>query len=214
MLRFPIILIAVLFAVEAFAVRSCFIEIGGHNVLLNRWVGKPEHEVDILLRLLGELPETKTHALEFGARLSRGEITVSDLDTENGVAARTFYQDKHVSIKIDGSELGLLLVHFYHEIIHALDQEALEKLDSKDLSPVEKDKVTFKAERKAFDVQAELVKALQREFPCSENYFSEHQLKGNVLARNPTDLEIKLLYGLVAVSENSNSVARQVKGTH
>ncbi|MCB0404622.1 MAG: hypothetical protein KDD51_07525 [Bdellovibrionales bacterium] len=200
-LRLSVILVALVYSVPGFAVRACLIEFDGGTLLLNRWVNEPARRVEQLLDVLQEIPETKVNALEFGARLSRGEFSVTPLASEYKVAARTFYETGAVSIGLDSSEFGLLLVHFYHEIVHALDADGLDRLRQKDLSQAEKNKAVFDAERKAFDAQAALVKALVRDYPCAETYFNQHQSKGNVIARNPTDAEINILYGFLAVSQ-------------
>ncbi|MEZ4752367.1 MAG: hypothetical protein R3B54_17565 [Bdellovibrionota bacterium] len=195
-MRFPFILIALVFASEAFAVRSCFVEIGSRRLLLNRWVERPTEAIATLLQVLQEIPESKVAALEFGARYARGEVSVTRLASEYGVGARTFYEDEGISVALDSNEFGLLLIHLYHEIVHALDSEALEKLRRADLSPQEKQATVFEAERRAFDAQAVLLESLRETHRCSDSYFTEHEKKGSVLARNPTDEEIKKLYRL------------------
>jgi len=227
----PLILVALSLALPSFAVPSpkCEIDLGSENLSLNAPI-KGTENLDAAFALLEHLEISQGIARAGQDKLKSGKLKIELLTSKATSSpvpepAGLFEAGKEESkIELRSSELGLLAVHLYHELVHAADldfeKSAMSLLEQRkahdalgkfvnfpslewvtweeESSRIQKDRqlMVFKAERLAFNGQRALLLELMKQTPCASGFYRFHERQKHIIVAEVPDTTLRSLYNL------------------
>lgn len=125
-----------------------------------------------------------------------GQLSFKDLPPLGNLRARFTRKEGVSLIEVGPNELGVAAVLAFHEMVHALDDAfagpAL-RLRAEGRT-AQSDELMLKAERLAYSAQRKLIEDIMSAAACAENYFLEHERKGNLVVHELSDSEIAATY--------------------
>lgn len=186
---------------SAFAavVPQCDVVVDGVSYSLNQEVD-PKRDLKKLLGILTKFKSSEQTAREFSARLKSFDLSVRPFYEREDLPAYTmaFFELKGTSVFLKQGELGTLIVLFFHEMVHALDERYATDITEWENNPDTevKDRIVVAAERRAYDQQRLLIEEIYSLAPdCAEKYFTFHEGQKKIVARAVSDQELVDHYG-------------------